>query len=82
MFVAIFNFFKLFDVFSGKALDDDNNHISQSTTIPAINVKWHPLFPNILYSANANGSIMMYDRDKKKQTLLIKGRLSIKLIFF
>jgi WD40 repeat protein len=27
---------------------------------------------NILYSANANGSIMMYDRDKKHQIMLVK----------
>ena len=60
-------------MFSGKSLDEDNIHISQLTTIPAICVKWHPLMQNILYSANANGSIMMYDRDKKKQVMLIKG---------
>lgn len=59
-------------MFSGKSLDEDNAHISQQTTIPAISVKWHPLMNNILYSANANGSIMMYNRDTKKQIMLIK----------
>lgn len=41
--------------------------------MPALTVKWHPQLPNILYSANANGSLMQFDREKLKTNLLVKG---------